>query len=138
LVIKVEQLLAVESTETSQDTLTDTANSDGTDDLALEIELVLGSGSNIPLTGLDLLMCWDEIADENEDGHDDMLGDGDDIGAGDFGNGDTTIGLVGCIEVNVVGSNTGRDGNLEVLGLGKTLSGEVTWVETESVSFFSD
>jgi hypothetical protein len=59
-----------------------------------------------------------------------VLGNRDNVGASDFGHGDTTVGLVGSIEVDVVGSNTSSDGNLQVLGLSKTLLGEVTRMET--------
>lgn len=129
LVVVVEQLLAVEGLETAQDTLADTADSDGTDNLALEVELVLGSGGDVPLAGLDLLVGGDEVAHEEEDGHDDVLSDGDDVGAGHLGHGHTTVGLVGGVEVDMVGTNAGGDGDLKVLGLGETLSGQVTRVE---------
>jgi hypothetical protein len=62
-----------------------------------------------------------------------VLGDRDDVAAGDFGNGDTSIGLVGGVEVNVIRSNTGGDGDLQVLGFGETLCGQVTRVETEKI-----
>ena len=130
LVVKVEELLAVESLQSAEDTLSDTADGDGTDGLALEIVLVLGHGGDVPVTPGNLLVGRDEVADEDEHGHDDMLGDGNDVGASDFGDGDTAVGLVGGVKVDVVGSNTGSDGDLELLGLGQTLSGEVTWVET--------
>lgn len=57
-------------------------------------------------------MCRYEVADKHQDGHDDVLGDGDDVGAGHFGDGDAAIGLVGCVEVDVVGANAGCDGDL--------------------------
>lgn len=60
-----------------------------------------------------------------------MLSDGDDVGSSNFSNGDTTVGLVGSIEIDVIRSNTGSDGDLEVLGLGKTFGSEVTRVETK-------
>lgn len=129
LVVVVEELLAVEGLETAEDTLTNTADSDSTDDLTLEVELVLGDGGNIPVTVLDLLVGGDKVADEKEDGHDDVLGNRDDVGASDLGNGDTAVGGVGGVQVNVVRTNTGGDGELELLGLGETLSGEVTGVE---------
>lgn len=129
LVVIVEQFLAVEGLQTTQDTLTDTADGNGTNDLVLEIVLVLGDGSNIPFTLGDLLVGGDEVADESQDGHDDVLGHGGDIAAGDFGNGDTAVGGVGSVEVDVIRSNTGRHGQLEVLGLGQTLCGQVTGVE---------
>jgi hypothetical protein len=58
-----------------------------------------------------------------------VLGDGDDVGAGDLGDGDAAVGLVGGGQVDVVGADTSGDGDLEVLGLGQTLSGQVTRVE---------
>jgi hypothetical protein len=129
LVVVVEELLAVEGLETAEDTLTDTADSDGTDDLALEIVLVLGDGGDIPVTVLDLLVGRDEVADQEEDGHDDVLRNRDDVGAGDLGNSDTAVGGVGGVQVNVVGTDTGSDSELELLGLGQTLSSQVTGVE---------
>jgi hypothetical protein len=59
-----------------------------------------------------------------------VLGDGDDVGASNFSDGDTTVGLVRGIEVDVVGSDTSSDGELQVLSLGQALCGEVTGVET--------
>ena len=134
LVVEVEELLAVECLQPAEHTLTDTANSNGTDDLVLEVVLVLGNSGDVPVTGLDLLVSGHEVADEDEDGHDDVLGDRNDVGASDFGNGDTAIGLVGSVEVDVVRSNTGSDGNLEVLRLCETLCREVARVETERLS----
>lgn len=63
LVVVVEQLLAVERLETAQDTLTDAADSDSSDDLVLQIVLVLGNGSNVPFAVTDLLMGRNEVAD---------------------------------------------------------------------------
>ena len=134
LVVIVEELLAVERLQTTEHTLTNTTDGNGTDNLALEVELVLGDGGNVPLTTGDLLVGRDKVADQVEDGHDDVLGDGDDVASGNFGNGETTVGLVGSVEVDVVRANTSSDSDLEVLGLGQTLSGEVTGVEAVSVS----
>lgn len=129
LVVEVEKLLAVEWLQTAQDTLTDTANSDSTDSLALKVVLVLGDTSNIPLTLGDHLVGGDKVADKDEHSHDDVLSDGNDVGTSDFSDGNTTVGLVGSIEIDVVRTNTGGDGNLEVLCLCEALSGEVTGVE---------
>jgi hypothetical protein len=129
LVVVVEELLAVEGLEAAQDTLTDTADSDGTDDLALEVVLVLGNSSDVPATAGDLLVSGDEVADQDEDSHDDVLGDGDNVGASDLSDGDSAVGLVGGVQVDVVGANTSGNGQLEVLGLGQALSGEVARVE---------
>jgi hypothetical protein len=129
LVVEVEKLLAVEGLQAAEDTLTDTANGNGSDNLALEIELVLGRLGDIPVATGDLLTCGTEVADEREDGHDNVLGDGDDVGAGDFGDGDAAVGLVGLVQVDVVRANTGSDGDLEVLALLQAVGGEVTGVE---------
>jgi hypothetical protein len=59
-----------------------------------------------------------------------VLSDRDDVGSSDLSDGDTAVGLVGSIEVDVVGTDTSSDGELQVLGLSKTLSGKVTGVET--------
>jgi hypothetical protein len=63
-----------------------------------------------------------------------VLSNGDNIGAGDLGDGDTAVGLVGSVEVDVVGADTSGDGDLEVLGLGQTLGTEVTRVEAIRIS----
>lgn len=138
LVVEVEELLAVKGLETAENTLTDTADSDGADSLALKIVLLLGDGGDIPVTLSDLLVSGDEVADKDENGHDDVLSDRDDIAASDFSDGDTAVGGVGGIEVNVVGTNTSSDGELQVLGLGQTLSSEVTGMEAmrQRVSYF--
>ena len=136
LVVKVEQLLAVEGLETAEHTLTDAADGNGTNDLVLEIILVLRNGSDVPLASGNLLVGGHEVADEGEDGHDDVLGDGHDVGASNLGHGDTAIGLVGSIEVDVVRTDTSSDGNLEVLRLGETFGSQVAGVEA-AVPFLS-
>jgi len=129
LVVKVQQLLAVEGLQPAEDALADTANSHGTDDLVLQVVLVLGDGRDVPVAGGDLLVGGDEVADQDEDSHDDVLSDGHHVGAGDLGNGDTAVGRVGSIQVDVVRTNTGRHGDLELLCLGEALLGEVAGVE---------
>lgn len=129
LVVVVEELLAVKGLEAAEDALADAADGDGADDLALEVVLLLGGGGDVPLAALNLLVGGDEVADEDQDGHEDVLGDGDDVGAGDLGDGDAAVGGVGSVEVDMVGTNTGSDGELEVLSLGQTLGGQVAGVE---------
>jgi len=129
LVIEVKELLALKGLESAEHTLTNTADSDSTDDLVLKIVLTLGDGGNVPVTSLDLLVSWDEVSDEDEDGHDDVLSNRHDIGASDLSDGDTTIGLVGSVEIDVVRSNTSSDGELELLGFGETLGRQVARVE---------
>lgn len=129
LVVKVQQLLAVKGLEAAQDTLANAADGDGTDDLVLQVVLVLRDLGDVPVTVLDLLVGRDEVADQGQDGHDHVLSNGDDVGASDFGDGDTAVGLVGGIEVDVVGTDTSGNGELEVLRLSETLRGQVAGVE---------
>lgn len=75
-------------------------------------------------------MCGYEIADEDEDRHDDVFGDGYYIRARDFGDGDAAVSGVGGIEVDVVGADACCDCNLELLGFGETFGGEVAGVES--------
>jgi hypothetical protein len=58
-----------------------------------------------------------------------VLGDRDDVGAGYFGDGDAAVDRVGYVEVDVVGADARRDGELELLGFGEALGGEVAGVE---------
>lgn len=51
--------------------------------------------------GLDTdLVGGDEVADEEEDAHDDVLCDGDDVGARDLEDLEALLG--GCVEIDVV------------------------------------
>jgi hypothetical protein len=59
-----------------------------------------------------------------------VLGNRDDVGAGNFCDGDTAIGLVRSIEVDVVGSDTGSDSKLELLSLCETFGGQVSGMES--------
>lgn len=129
LVVKVQKLLAVESFEATQDTLTNTTNSDGTDNLVLKIIFLLGDSGDIPVTSFNLFVSRDKVSDQDKDSHDDVFSNGDDIAASDLGDSETAIGLVSSIEVDVVRANASSDAELQVLGLGESLSGQVTRVE---------
>ena len=129
LVVEVEKLLAVEGLQPPEHTLTDATDGDGTDNLVLKVVLLLSDSSDIPLATLNLLVGRDEVANKGEDGHNDVLCNGDDVRTGDLGDSDTTVGLVGGVQVDVVRADTSGDGDLEVLRLGEALSGEVTGVE---------
>lgn len=61
-----------------------------------------------------------------------MLRHRHDIGASHFSNGDTAVGLVCGIEVNVIGSNAGRDCEFELLSFSEPFGGEVTGMEADS------
>ena len=60
-------------------------------------------------------MGRNKVPDEEEDGHDDVLSNGNDIGAGDFQNLDAV--LDNGVEVNVVRADTSCDTELQVFGL---------------------
>lgn len=138
LVVEIQQLLAIEGFQSPQNTFADAANSHGTDDFAFEIVLALGDGGNVPVPFCDLLVGGDEVADKNENGHDDVFCDRNDIGAGNFGDGDAAVSFVGCVEVDMVGADTGSDGKFEVLGFGETFGGEVAGVEARNSNISRD
>jgi hypothetical protein len=130
LVIEVEKLFAVERLQSAQDTFTDTANSNCTNNLVFKIIFVLRHCSDVPLSTRDLFVSRDEVAHKKEDSHDDVLGDGNDVGTCDFSNSNTAIGLIGSVQVDMIGANAGRDSDLELLGLREALGGKVAGVET--------
>jgi hypothetical protein len=121
LVVKVQELLAIEGFEPAKHTLANATDGHRTHHLVLEVVLVLGHSSNIPIASGNLLVSRYKVTDKGQDGHDNVFCNRDHIGAGDFSNGDTAIGLIGSIEVDMVRANTCSDSNLEVLRLGKTL-----------------
>jgi hypothetical protein len=47
-----------------------------------------------------------------------MLSDGHHVGTSDLGDGDAAVGLVCCIKIDMVGTNSSCDSDLEVLRLG--------------------
>lgn len=53
-----------------------------------------------------------------------------DVGARDFCNGNAAVGLVCNIEVDMVRSDTSGNSELQLLGLAKTLGGQITRMET--------
>lgn len=118
LVVVVEKLLAVEGLEAAKNTLANASDGDSSDHLALEVKLVFGRLCNIPPSLLDHLVGRDEIPNEDQDGHDDVLGYGHDVRTSNLGDGDAAIGLVGGIQVDMIRANAGGDGKLELLGLG--------------------
>ena len=114
-VVVVEELLAVEWLQALEDTEADAASTDGTDDLALEVERVARDVRDLPLATLDHLVCGHEVAHEQEHAHDDVLGDRGHVRAGDLEDLDAL--LDSSVEIDVVGTDTRGDANLQVLGL---------------------
>jgi hypothetical protein len=95
--------------------------------LALEVERVARNLGDGPVAALDHLVRGDEVADEEEDAHHDVLRDGDDVGAGDLE--DLDPALDGRVEVDVVRADAGGDAELEVLRRVDELAREVARVE---------
>jgi hypothetical protein len=102
LVVEVKEFLAIEGDETSQDSFTDTADTNGCDNLAFDIEWVLGNGCDVPITGSNLFMGRDKVTDESEHGENDVLSDGNYIGSSNFSNQELL--LVGSSKINMIGT----------------------------------
>ena len=98
-----------------EDTVADASSSDGADNLALEIESISGDVGDLPVAALNHLVSRNKVPDEEEDAHDDMLGNRGNIGAGDLKDLDLVINS--GVEVDVVRADTGGDADLQVLGL---------------------
>lgn len=62
------------------------------------------------------LVSRDEVPNEKKNAHNDMFGDRGDVGTSDLENFDTL--LNGCVEVDVIGTDTGSNASLQVLRLG--------------------
>ncbi len=131
LIVEVQQFLAVEWLESAQHTLANTPNSDCTNNLVFKVIFIFSNSGNIPVATGNLFVSWNEVANECEDGHEHMLCHRYDVGAGHFRDSDTTIGFVCGIEVNVVRSNAGGNGELELLSFSQSFGGQVTWMEAD-------
>lgn len=144
---RTQELLAVEGLEALENAEADAASSEGSDNLALEVEGALGDGGNLPVAAGDLLVRRDKVAHEDQDRHDHVLRDRDDVAggrggsqfkirpepgtadspAGDLGDGDLL--LVRGVQVDVVRADTSGDSDLELLRLLDHLAREVARVE---------
>ena len=133
LVIEIQQFLAVERLQSPQDTLANATYGNSPNNFTLQIELVLGSVCNVPISSLDLLMRRNEVADKDQNSHNNVLGNRNHVGACNFRNSDATVGLVGGIEVNMVRANAGSYGELQFLSLCKTLGSKITRVEADTI-----
>ena len=78
---------------------------------------------NVPAAFDHPLIGGDVIAHEREDHHHHMLGDRDAIAIRDFGDRDAPV---HCgLQINVIGADAGGDGELQLLGLGDALGGQI-------------
>lgn len=126
-IVEPQKLLAVKALQSLQDPVPDSAAADGADHLAFEVESVASNLGNVPVIGDDLLVGGDLVSDQCQDGHDDMLGDTDDVGAGNFGDGNLV--LVGRIQIDMITANAGSDAKLELRGLLDQVGREIARVE---------
>ena len=127
IVVVVQKLLGVKRLQTLQHTVPNAARAERANDLAFEVKRVARNVGHLPLAALDHLVRGQEVADEQEDVHDDVLRDGDDVRASHLE--DLNVALDGGVEVDVVGTDARGDTDLEVLRLGDELAGEVARVE---------
>lgn len=129
LVVVVKQLLAFKSLEATEDPLANAADADGTDDFTLQVVLLFRHGGHVPFAPLDLLMGRDKVADKDKDRHQGMLRHRDYVAARHLGHDDAAVGLVGGIQINMIGPDASRDGNLEFLSLGQAFRREIARME---------
>lgn len=120
-VIEPQKLLAFEGLQSLQDSVSDPTTAYGTDNLTLEVKGVTSDVGNVPVIGLDLLMSWNKVANQKQDGHYHMFGNRHDVGAGNLSNSD--LPLVGSFKVNVVRSNTSGYTKFELRSLLHEFSG---------------
>ena len=125
LVVKIKQFFAVESFQSSQHTLADASYGNRAYNLVLKIIFTFGHSSHVPVAAGYLLVSRDKIANKNQDGHDDVLSDRHDVGSSDLGDSDTAVRLVRSIKINMIGSNTSCDRELEVLCFCKAFCSQI-------------
>ncbi len=138
LVVVVEKLLAVEGLQTAQDALADATHGHGADHLVLKVVLVLGHGRDVPVARRDLLVRRHEVAYQGQDRHHHVLRHRHHVRPCHLGHRDAAVGLVRRVEVNVVRTDAGGDGELQLLGLGQALGREVTGVEAIPIALVLD
>lgn len=149
-VVVVQKFLTVEGLEALKDTVTNTTSTDSTDDLALKIVRVARNLRDLPVATLDhlpiktqklirtslsshrahettYLVSGAEVPDEQEDAHDNVLSNGDNIRARDLEDLETV--LDGGVEVDVVRADTCGDAKLKVLCLLHQVRSEVAGME---------
>lgn len=68
-VIEPQKLLAIEGLQSLQDSVPDSTTAYGTDNLTLEVKGITSNFGNVPVVGLDLLVSWNKVANQKQDGH---------------------------------------------------------------------
>ncbi|KAH3661042.1 hypothetical protein OGATHE_005374 [Ogataea polymorpha] len=108
LVVVVEQLLRVEGHKSLQHTVADSACSDGGNDLALDVEGVLGDLGHVPAARDDLLVSRNKVPHQHQHRHHNVLGNRNDVRTGHLQHRNVSAGLVDVVKVDVVGSHSGN------------------------------
>lgn len=70
-----------------------------------------------------------EVANEDQDCHDHVLGYRDDIAASDLSDGDSTVSIIRSVQIHVIGADTSGHRELEILCLSQTLRTQISRME---------
>jgi hypothetical protein len=115
--------LHVERLEAPQHRRADPAGGDGADMHPLDVERAGDAVGDVPAAGAGDFVRGDEVPDQSQDRHHDMLGDADRVAIGHFGDGDAPLDR--RLEVDMVGADAGGDRQLQSIRLGDPLAGQI-------------
>lgn len=124
--VVVEQL-AVERPEALQQQAPDPAGADGAHRLPLQVVRPVRDAGNVPLPADGLVVARQEVAHEDEDAHELVLGNRHRVAARDLGDGEPRG--RGRRQVDVVGADPRREEQLQVLGARDAVRRHVRRVE---------
>ena len=113
----------VERCQPAQHGLADAAGGDHTDVHALEVIGVLDAVGDIPASVGDPFVGGDKIAHQRQDLHDGVLGHTDAVAVGDLGDGDPAGNR--RVEIDVVRTDPGSEGQLQIGSFGDPLGGQI-------------
>jgi hypothetical protein len=102
LIVVVQQFFTIKRLKAAKHTFPNAAYCNSSNNLSFQVILIFCSGSDVPFPSLDLFVSRDKVANENQDCHYDMLCNGDNVRASDFRDRDSTVRLVGSIQVDMV------------------------------------
>ena len=115
--------LDVERLEALEDSGADTAGADRAHVHAFEVVGARDAVGDVPAAIDDPLVGRDVVADEREDRHNDVLAHADAVGVGHLCDGHAL--LYRCLQVDVVGADTGGYRQLQVRRLADPLGGQI-------------
>ncbi|GER29476.1 DNA polymerase III subunit alpha [Striga asiatica] len=103
--------------------------------LTFEIIRPISNGRHIPVTGDDLMITWQEIADEYKDSHELVFSHRDDIAAGDLRHRDS---CGSCRrQVDVVGADSGGEKKLQVFSPFDAFGRHLIYVDRRQIFLLS-